>query len=349
MKISEGLTFDDVLLVPAYSDIPTRDESEVDIASWLSSSHKMHTPILSANMDTITEWKMANTMCTLGGNGIIHRFMTEEYLEDQLKTMNYMSTGGPEIPWLIAIGIGEKAKRRVDVVLKNIISDSTFGICIDVAHGDHKHVVDTVKWLKKEGIELVIAGNIATGDAACRLIDAGADVLKVGIGPGSLCTTRVVTGCGVPQLTAITEVKRAVDKLNPRVTIIGDGGIKSSGDIVKALAFGADSVMIGGLFAGTAETPGATVSGKKIYRGMASRQAQLDWKAIKPTYIEGETKTVEARGTVKDVVKDLAARVRSGFSYLGARNVTELRENATCIRISYAGLVESRPHGLTND
>lgn len=332
MKIREGLTFDDVLLVPRHSKVLSR--RDVNLATLLSRRMAMAIPIVSANMDTITALDMARAMTALGGVGILHRFAPV-----------------PEIVgWLTALGaagnrfaaIGVTAE-DLTVRLSAVVAAGAAGVCIDVAHGDHIRVVDATKSVKDRFPDLeVIAGNVATGDGAARLTAAGADAIKVGIGSGGLCSTRLQTGCGVPQLTAIMDT---YDAVGGQVPIIADGGVRFFGDVTKALAAGASSVMIGGLFAGTLETPGEIVGGRKTYRGMASREAQQDWKGT-VSGVEGESTTVPALGSVKDVVEEILCGLRSGMSYLNAATIPEIRQNAEFIRISSAGWAESRPHRL---
>lgn len=347
MNIREGITFDDVLLVPKHSSIASRDE--VDISSNLGGGRRIRVPIISANMDTVTDHKMIAAMVDLGANGILHRFMTVEEMEEELGNINHIPACivrdelYDPFPEIASIGIGSKALERAS----RIKFHNFDGICVDVAHGDHDSVIRVLRELGD--FKIRIAGNVATYDGAMRLIEAGANVIKVGIGPGSLCTTRVVTGCGVPQLTAISDVRRAIEDSGENVTLIGDGGIKSSGDIVKALAVGADTVMVGSLFAGTDESPGEVFIENgiryKSYRGMASRAAQEDWKGY-ANYVEGESKRMPYKGSVREILLGLISGIKSGFSYLGARNVKELRENAEFVRVTHAGLIESRPHGL---
>lgn len=226
-----------------------------------------------------------------------------------------------------------------------------FSICIDVAHGHHDRVWNSIQKVKEAFPgRFIIAGNVATAAGAHFLYRAGAHAIKVGIGPGSLCTTRIVTGCGVPQLTALDDIVKSFNpykdsvhkgvKPPKRPQIYADGGIKNSGDIVKALAVGADAVMIGSLFAGTHEAAMRTE-----YRGMASKAAQVDWKGS-ATHVEGVSKYVPPRGSVKDIIEKLVSGIKSGFSYVGAHNIAELRENAEFIRITHSGLMENNPHGI---
>lgn len=334
----EGLAFDDVLLRPRYSDILSR--KDVSLVSRLTKKRWLSSPIISANMDTVTEFHMAAAMSDCGGLGIIHRFLSITDMNRICQWMQaYTKTN-------IAVAIGVNSTDTWPRVWGAIENGATI-LCIDVAHGHHKRVIDLIKKLKDDprivenGID-IIAGNVSTFDGAYALMEAGADAIKVGVGPGSMCSTRIRTGHGVPQLSAIANCKDAVNNDCP---IIADGGIRNSGDIVKALAAGADTVMIGSLFAGTEETPGVVLDGHKIYRGMASREAQMDWKG-EVSVVEGEAVRIPLRGPVGPIVQELLDGVRSGFSYSGAMSISELREKAVFVKVTQAGQVESKPHGL---
>lgn len=317
------LTFDDVLIEPGFSSINSRDDIDISQNLW---GLDFGIPIISSNMDYITEAEMAIAMSELGGFGILHRFKDwEEQFMDIIDTWN--STA----PTIISVGI-----RDIETSMWRIKDslDYLSGVCIDVAHGHHQKVYDLVARIKTEFPDLkVIAGNVATQEGYSFLAKAGADAIKVGIGPGSVCTTRTVTGAGVPQLHAIMEANFARD-LDPNVKIIADGGIKSSGDIVKALAAGADFVMLGHLLAGTKETPGEAVVGPqgrryKPYRG----QSIFGSNALRETP-EGISGWVEEKGSVSYVIKQLVGGIKSGMSYVGAQNLQELREKAKFITIS---------------
>lgn len=352
MKIREikirkeiGLTFDDVQLIPRKSRHKSRFDGSISLATELSPSMKLTFPIISSNMDTITGLEMASTMHELGGLGIIHRFMDPSVQGSLLASM-------PKDSHRVAcIGVGKEALTRY-----NRLFDKCTAVLIDVAHGHSDAVIDQIKRIKDlSPTKTVIAGNVATYSGAFDLIEAGADCIKVGVGPGSLCTTRIQTGCGVPQLTAIMDCAKARDTQIRwchnfrKARIIADGGIRNGGDIMKALAAGADAVMIGGMFAGTNETPGKTYLEKgsqyKIYRGMASRSAQEDWKG-KATSVEGELTRVPCKGSVRNIFKSLVKNMCSSMSYLGATNLHDFRENAEFIRQTPAGYTESCPHGL---
>jgi IMP dehydrogenase len=332
-----ALTFDDVLIVPAYSDIVSR--SKVDTSTKVTKKKKLSIPLISANMDTVTETEMAGAMRKAGGLGIIHRFMSPIQAARQCQ---WSSAYGKDYT-TASLGVRDSdTKARLHMV----VEAGARIICIDVAHGHHKSVIDLIKKIKDSsltaelGIE-VIAGNVATSEGAQALEEAGADAIKVGIGPGSMCTTRLVTGCGYPQLSAISDIRGAVN-----VPIIADGGIRHSGDIVKALAAGADTVMIGRLFAATNEAPGEVLpGGQKLYRGMASRSATESRGDKIVQHIEGEERKVWAQGPVQDIIDRLMEGVRSGMSYCGASTLEELRENARFIRVTQAVQVENTPHG----
>lgn len=339
---SNALTFDDVLLVPQYSEIASRKNVNISTTLW---GVKFPTPICSANMDTVTEVAMANEMWRLGGIGFLHRYMPGATVLECITKIH--EAQGIVIP---SIGVKDEdfewALRYAD--------EGVLAINIDIAHGDSKHMVEMIKKLTQEGIE-VVAGNVATRDGALRLADAGAKVIKVGIGPGSLCTTRIVTGHGVPQLSAIEDCAAATR--HHGVSIIADGGIRNSGDCVKALAFGADMVMIGSLFAGTKESPGKAVQLQneeglyywaKEYRGMASREAREAVSKTDTSYVpEGEATYVKVKGSVEPIIQQLVGGIRSGLSYSGAQDLKELQQYAQYVTITGNGMTESKPHLLS--
>lgn len=473
VPIRDALTFDDVLLVPKRS--PVRSRRDVDLSTNLSKNIKLNIPIVSANMDTVTESAMAISMAHNGGIGIIHRFMPiERQVEEVQKVKRAESviiehpyTTGPNATMadakrmmqekgvnglLVVDAIGRllgiltardllfenNESRRVSELMTpmeklhtaragasiddarqllrkykiekvplvdeegylrglitskdmvtlaerpqackdskgQLIVGAAVGIregyldraralvdagvdviVVDVAHGHSEWVLEVVRKLKKElgGVD-VIAGNVATPEGTKDLIVAGADAVKVGIGSGSICITRIVTGAGVPQLTAVMECAEAARALN--VPIIADGGIRNSGDITKALAAGASSVMIGSMLAGTDESPGVTVmrNGRKykLHRGMASVGASLkrgtpeseDDSALLDYVAEGIEAFVPYRGNSHEIIAQLAGGIRSGLSYCGARTLAELRQNASFVRLTQAALSESYPHDV---
>lgn len=473
IPIRDALTFDDVLLVPKRS--PIRSRKEVDLSTRLSRNIKLNIPIVSANMDSVTESAMAISMAHNGGIGIIHRFMpVERQVEEVLKVKRAESViiEEPYTIWPSAtladakrlmqekgvngllvvdankklLGIltardllfeendlsriselmtpmeslhtaaadtsieearqllrkhkleklplvDEEGRLRGLITSKDMVTlaerpqarkdakgqlvvGAAVGIregyieraralvdagvdvlVVDVAHGHSDRVLNVVRKLKKELSQVdVIAGNVATPEGTNDLIDAGADAVKVGIGSGSICITRIVTGAGVPQLTAVLECAEAARKLD--IPIIADGGIRNSGDITKALAAGASSVMIGSMLAGTEESPGVTVmrNGRKykIHRGMASVGASMkrgteeaeDEAALLEYVAEGIEAFVPYRGTSHEILSQLAGGIRSGLSYSGAKTLAELRQNASLVRLTSAALRESYPHDV---
>lgn len=334
-----GLTFDDVLIMPRKSEV--RSRKDPNIATKLTKKIQIQIPIISANMDTVTEAPMAIAMHKLGGLGILHRFMTiEEQLEQVAKVK---AAGSANIS--ASIGVNADFKERAEKLVKAGVNIMT----IDIAHGHSIQMMETLKWLKDKftGVE-IIAGNLATPDAAKDLIEAGADAIKVGIGPGSMCTTRIITGCGVPQLTAVALCSEVAAHYG--VPVIADGGIRTSGDIVKALAAGADLVMLGSMLSGTIETPGEIINGRKQYRGMASKSAQVSWRGDLPTGMapEGESTTVAVKGPVDVVIHELLGGIRSGMSYVNATTIAEIREKAQFMEMTPNGISESRAHGVSH-
>lgn len=334
-----GLTFDDVLITPKKSEVKSRRDPS--LKSKLTKTKTLEMPVLSANMDTITEAKMAIAMHQMGGLGILHRFMN---IEQQVSEVEQVKAAGAQVI-SASIGVNADYKERAAALVKAGVNLLT----IDIAHGHSVLMMDTLKWLKDSfsGLE-VIAGNLATPDAAIDLIEAGADAIKVGIGPGSMCTTRIITGAGVPQLTAIALCAEAAEPYG--VPVIADGGIRTSGDMVKAFAAGANIIMLGSMLSGTIETPGDIVNGKKQYRGMASKKAQISWRGDMPQGMapEGESTFVNVKGHVTDVIHELAGGIRSGMSYVNAISIDEIKEKATFMEMSSNGIAESRAHGVRN-
>ncbi|MFP5519476.1 MAG: guanosine monophosphate reductase [Bdellovibrionia bacterium] len=332
-----GLTFDDVLIVPSRSDV--RSRRDPSLKSQLTKKVSIEMPIISANMDTITEFDMAFAMHQLGGIGILHRFITAE--EQALQSRKLRDAGLNHVA--ASVGVGEEFKSRAQALIEAGVDILT----IDIAHGHSVQMIETMKWLKDKYPKVeIIAGNMAMPEAAYDLIEAGADAIKVGIGPGSMCTTRIITGCGVPQLTAIAMCAEVAQERG--VPVIADGGIRTSGDIVKAFAAGASTVMLGSMLSGTIETPGEIKNGRKQYRGMASRSAQDSWRGGVPEGMapEGESTFVNVKGHVKDVILELAGGIRSGMSYVNATSVEEIKEKARFIEMSPNGISESRAHGV---
>ena len=341
--IKDTICFDDVLLVPQASDINSREE--INLTTHLK-NHKFRLPIISSPMDTVTESSMALSMFKSGGLGIVHRYNTYkeqcEIIRDIAATLE--DTSSSNINKIsAAIGTSGDFVNRA----KFLFDCGVRIFCIDVAHGHHKLVESSIKSLRDEigDSATIIAGNVATGKGFEDLSSWGADAIRVGIGGGSICSTRIETGHGVPTLQSIFDCRDAGD-----AALIADGGIKTSGDIVKSLAAGADMVMLGSMLAGTDETPGQVFQSKdnkryKVYRGMASPEAQIAWRG-EARSLEGISTTIPYKGPVENILKKLERNIKSGLSYTGSRNLKELRGMANFIRQSSSGLMESRTHIL---
>ncbi len=334
---SRGLTFDDVLMVPSRSDVRSRRDPL--LTSKITKTKFLETPIVSANMDTITESDMAIAMHQMGGLGILHRFAS---IKDQVSFVNLVKDSGAAAI-SASIGVNDDYQERATALIQAGVNIMT----IDIAHGHSIAMIEVMKWLKDRFADIeIIAGNLATQEAALDLIEAGADAIKVGIGPGSMCTTRIITGCGVPQLSAIALCAEVANEYG--VPVIADGGMRNSGDIVKAFAAGASCVMLGSMLSGTIETPGEIKNGRKQYRGMASKAAQVSWRGGVPQGMapEGESTHVAVKGHVKDVINEVTGGIRSGMSYINATTIAELQEKARFIEMSAAGVFESHAHGV---
>lgn len=335
--MKQGLAFDDVLLIPGYSEITSR--SEINIGTVMMGVG-FDIPIISSNMDYITEYAMADAMWRNGGFYSLHRFMQKERLYEIVNKL--VSLENP-LPMLVSLSIGV---RNWSEELEKIQHISKFGggcidrlvVTVDVAHGHHRNVGDMVKRLKDMGIQRVIAGNVATAEGYLFLEDAGADAIKVGIGPGSVCTTREVTGAGVPQLTAILDCATVQGK----AAIISDGGCKNSGDIVKALAAGADMVMLGSLLAGVDEAPGERFVAHSTGEVWAPYRGQSIFGVNASHYTpEGISGWVKAKGPLERTLSALTGGIRSGLSYVGARNLDELRSKVNFVQITQSTHIES--------
>lgn len=348
--MQEMLTFDDVLIKPRFSDINSR--KDVNLTSPLG----YRLPIVSANMDTITEAEMACAMIKLGGQGCLHRFWS---IESNCNAFLKVTEATGDVPW-VSVGISDKERERAEALLS--LGANT--IVIDVAHAAQMQVVNFHKWLYPKGageISIIVGnfGNLRSVEDYCEHLSKKPDAIKVGIGPGSACTTRLKTGCGVPQLSAI------MDCVSSRIPIIADGGMRNSGDIAKALAAGAKMVMLGGMLAGTDETPGEIIKrdkfepvnppngllgtwtdeiiGKK-YRGSASKEAYeeqgKDWDCA-----EGESFIVDYKGPVEKYIKSIEGGLRSAFTYVGAENMEEFHKRAEFVKVSSNSVKENGAHG----
>ena len=329
-----ALSFDDVLLKPLYSEIDSR--SEIEIGSSLKGVGSFSIPIISSPMDTITEAEMALAMSAAGGLGVIHRYNT---IEEQV---NIALAANPCTTIAAAIGVSEDFIDRACALYEA----GTRVICVDVAHGHHSKVRYALETLRNTFGDTVhiMAGNVATLKAFNDLADWGADSIRVGIGGGSICSTRIQTGHGIPTLQSIMDCAKS----DRDVTLIADGGIKTSGDIVKALAAGADFVMLGSLLAGVEETPGLPVLKNdglqyKIYRGMASKEAQYNWRG-RISSVEGVSHLVSFKGPLRFTLDSLNIGIRSGLSYSGVRSIPEFQAKAKFIRQTGSGQVESSTH-----
>jgi len=349
-KLETGLSFDDVLLLPDFADFK-RDE--VDLSTKLTDGINLSLPVISSPMDTVTEETMAIAMAQNQGLGIIHRNLSSRVEAEMVRRVR---AAGQNFLVGAALGIGKDFRER----LKKLIEVKVDILVIDSSHGGTKHVVRAVKEIKKTTKIPVMAGNVATYDGAKVLVEAGADVLRVGMGPGSICTTRIVTGMGVPQLTAVSEAVRAVKGTN--VTVVADGGARQIGDIAKALAVGADAVMVGSLLAGFDQSPGEiiAINGKKFkqYRGMGSIEAMKRGGAErygqkrdtdeKKLLAEGVNALVRYKGDVNDFLYQIRKGLASSFYYVGGRNLSEFKKRARFIRITENGLRESHPHTVSS-
>lgn len=359
----DALTFDDVLLVPQYSEI-TPDMA--DVSTKLTNTFKMNVPFLSAAMDTVSEHKLVTALALAGGLGVIHKNMS---IADQAKEVemvkNYEFDNEKNKRVLIdkkgrlcvgaAIGVTADMMDRVHALM-----DAGVDVFVlDSAHGDSKNIINAIKNLRLEypSMEL-IAGNVANYEGALDLMKAGASAVKVGMGPGSICTTRIIAGIGVPQLQAVMDCARASKEMN--VPIIADGGIKYSGDVVKALAAGANTVMLGGLFATCEEAPGDIYesNGKKYrtYRGMGSIEAMAKGSTDryfqtghKKFVAEGVQGIVEVKTTVEELVFQLIGGLKAGMGYCGSKDIPTLQEKGTFIKITNNALLESHPHDISID
>tara|TARA_B100000686_G_scaffold25112_1_gene24154 strand:- start:1148 stop:2215 length:1068 start_codon:yes stop_codon:yes gene_type:complete len=347
--IKEALTFDDVTLAPNYSEIlPSETNTSIKLSKYLS----LKIPIMSSAMDTVTEAKMAIAVGEKGGIGVIHRNLSvKKQIQEIRKTKSKNLLVGA------AVGANSDEHKRAEQILKENLDL----IVVDTAHAHSKKVSNIIKKIIKIKPKktALCAGNIATKEAAKFLIKLGVDIIKVGIGPGSICTTRLVAGIGVPQLSAILNVRKGL-KNNSRVSIIADGGIKFSGDIAKALAAGADAVMVGSLFAGTDQAPGKIIkkNGKyfKSFRGMGSigamnkgsadRYFQTKQKNASKYVPEGVEGFVKYKGNVDKIIYQLVGGLKSSMGYLGSKNIVDLRKKPKFYKITKAGFYESMVHSI---
>ncbi len=360
----KGLTFDDVLLIPAESHVLP---NEVKLDTKLAPNLQLHIPLISAGMDTVTEGNMAIAMAENGGLGVIHKNLSIEAQVEEVKKAK-SKTVDPNLPHpavddqgrllaAAAVGVTSDTFERAE----SLLEAGADAIVIDTAHGHSAGVLRKIKEIREHFPNAtLIAGNVATGEGTAALFDAGVDVVKVGIGPGSICTTRIVAGVGVPQITAIYDAASVAQKYGKK--IIADGGIKYSGDVVKALAAGGNAVMLGSMVSGTTEAPGTifTNEGKqfKSYRGMGSVGAMSQQHGSSDRYFQGGVNEanklvpegVEAlvpyKGDVSNIIYQIDGGLRAGMGYVGAGTIEELIENSQFVQITNAGLRESHPHDV---
>ncbi|WP_283587007.1 IMP dehydrogenase [Limosilactobacillus viscerum] len=360
----KGLTFDDVLLIPAESHVLP---NEVDLSTQLADNLKLKIPLISAGMDTVTEGPMAIAMALQGGLGVVHKNMSIQAQAGEVANVKSVVVPANATKAAVddqnrllcaaAVGVTSDTFERAEALLKA----GADAIVIDTAHGHSAGVLRKIKEIRDHFPDVtLIAGNVATGEATKALYDAGVDVVKVGIGPGSICTTRVVAGVGVPQITAIYDAASVAREYGK--PIIADGGIKYSGDVVKALAAGGNAVMLGSMLSGTTEAPGEVFedNGKryKSYRGMGSVGAMAQAHGSSDRYFQGGVNEanklvpegiearVEYKGDVSDIVFQIDGGLRSGMGYVGAPDIPTLIEKAQFVQITNAGLRESHPHDV---
>lgn len=372
-KFPQALTFDDVLLLPGFSDFSRGD---INLETSLTQSILLHSPFVSSPMDTVTESELAIALAELGGIGIIHRNLTvSDQAHEVAKVKAHPASSGQALLVGAAVGANKGFEERVEA----LVAEGVDVVVVDSAHGYADNVVATLTYIKSHFPSLqVIAGSVATFDGAKALIEAGADGLRVGMGPGAICTTRVISGMGVPQITALQETVRAAKEYG--IPVMADGGIKYSGDMVKALATGASCVMMGSFFASALESPGKvhTLTRSQVphrfqsiltdkeeykfkeYRGMGSIAAMKQGAKIKSEgefhgksyykdrvlVAEGVEGLVPVKGTVKDLVDQSVGGIKSGMYYVGAKTIPELWEKARFIQITQASLTESHPHDI---
>ncbi|MBT8800630.1 guanosine monophosphate reductase [Lactobacillus delbrueckii subsp. bulgaricus] len=361
----EGITFDDVLLIPAESHVLP---NEVDLSTQLAPNLKLNIPLISAGMDTVTEGRMAAAMAKMGGLGVVHKNLSIQAQADEVRLAKNTPVTAEDTYAAVdkdgkllvaaAVGVTSDTFERA----KALFEAGADAIVIDTAHGHSAGVLRKIKEIRDHfPHNTLIAGNVATAEGTRALFEAGVDVVKVGIGPGSICTTRVVAGVGVPQLTDIYDAADVAREFGK--PIIADGGIKYSGDVVKALAAGGNAVMLGSMLSGTEEAPGDVQQGSdgrlvKSYRGMGSVGAMSQQHGSSDRYFQGGVNeanklvpegieaVVSYKGTVSNVVYQILGGLRSGMGYCGAENIDKLIETAQFVRISNAGLRESHPHDV---
>jgi len=342
INYGQHLTYDDVLIVPAYSEV--RSRSLCDTTTVFTSKHgydlevKLKIPVIAANMDSICGYEMADFLDSIGAAGIIHRYMP---VEDTIKIINASKMKN----LFLSVGTLDNDRDRIDAILKYAggYEESQYGkvhICVDIAHGHSIMMKETVQYIREKGFpNLLIGGNVATQEATMDLVSWGCDVVKVGVGPGAVCSTRTKTGVGMPQLTAVNNCSYYHD-----VQVIADGGFKTAGDFAKALGIGAKACMTGSLFAGCDYTPQWRYDEDIInYRGMASAEAQKAYKG-KFSNAEGVSAYVKNKGlgSTEKVINEIREGIKSSMAYVGAFNLQEFRDKANFILVTGNTLLENK-------
>lgn len=333
-----ALTYDDIQLVPGYSEIESR--KNISLETKVTSRYHLNIPIVASPMPTVCGYEMANELMMLGGVGCIHRFMTITNQEEIIRNLKVsFNQENSALPIMAAVGANGDFLERSQA----LVNAGAHIILIDVAHGHHKNVKEAIAKIKSIDSQIdVIAGNIATAKAAIDLQDWGADALRVGVGGGSLCTTRVKTGFGVPNVSCLIDIIKVA-----KVPVMADGGLRMSGDLAKALALGASTVMLGSLLAGTEEAPGLLINQKnglfKKYSGAASFDTKVTY-GQEARHIEGESTIISYKGKVAKVIDSLLDGVKSALSYAGAHNLKEYKPEY--VQVTTAGLNEAKPHLL---
>jgi IMP dehydrogenase len=343
-NIPLALTFDDVLLVPQFSEVCSRKEVVLQTKLSPKKNLILSLPVISANMDTVTDGPMAKTMAQAGGLGIIHRFMAAE---KQAEILASLKSSDLLVGAAFGVKEGELDRARL------LVEAGADLLLLDIAHGHCIRAIETIKVFRKEFPDVfLLAGNVATPEGVSDLAKAGADAVKIGIGGGSVCTTRIKTGFGVPLITSLLMCAPMAKKME--VGLVADGGIRYPGDVVKALAAGAEAVMVGNMLAGSDQTPGEKIIERgvcrKEYRGMASYQANFSRSGgcitEQEVIVEGVSGFVPCRGDASLIIQDIKGGLSSGLSYAGAHNLKELREKARFVRVTSAGKKENGPHDI---
>ena len=351
MKKGDPPSFDDVMIVPTYSELKSR--TEPDTRSVLAGM-QLEVPVISSPMDTVTGSRMAYSMGANGGLGILHRFVTKEDQASMITELISFFGEGGQTKIIPAIGVGSSERLRFRYLNKTF-GNKLSAVAIDVANGDSKYMIDMIKWVQDEtsGSLPIIAGNVATGQGFMRLAELGVSAVRVGIGGGSICKTRIMTGIGVPTLASVADcyLRREANDAFRGVSIIADGGVRYPADLVKSIAAGADAIMAGRIFAGTLESPGEVISINgskvKVYRGMASKEVQEDKRGgLRPgTCAEGVSTHIPLKGKAHYILNEFCGGLRSAMTYTNSYTLSDLRGNAKFIRLTTSALDESHAFG----